>query len=663
MALAPPASAGWLAPLPLSAPDSPGSQPALALGSDGRLVAAWTRSDGTRLRIEAAERQPGGALEQPQIVSEAGIDAAGAQVAVDAAGNALLVWVSANTYKWATRPAGAAAFGNVNVVSLPAGERASTYRLVMAPDGLAAAVILTFADETMTSTRSRVRVMTRAPGGDFVLSPALDQGVDSSTTDFSVGAVDMDVDAQGGLYATWTRSESISSSSATNAVRIAVRPPGGSSFSQGTVFTGVTNSSDAVEDTQVAEAHGRVDAAGNLTVIFTLTRTDVSPAQSQVLLRSRPPGGPLDPGVTPITPPAQPDGPKNVALDVNPAGTGLLAWSSGSGGGGVMEACVRPPGGPCGATQPLASGSVFDPAVAIGAGGAMVAVWRRGLGAADASFAPAGMPLGAAHELGTGIQVLAPEEAVAVDALGHAAVGVDRFTASNRVTEAVINDSVAPSFGSFAVPAAGQPGESLAFGAGLSDVWGAVTSSWDFGDGGSAAGPGATHAYADEGAFTAALTATDSFGNSATRSGTVAVADTRAPDVLAFGMTHRTFAVGPGRTPLSSRRVPLGTAFRVKLSERATARIAIQRARPGRRAGGRCRKPSPRLSRRPRCKRWTRLGTLRRKLPVGSRRVPFSGRLGRRALHLGGHRAVLVATDAAGNRSRPARAGFRVVRR
>ena len=662
LALAAPASAGWLAPLPLSAPARPGSQPALALGADGRLVAAWSHSDGTHSRIEAAERQPGGSLEPAQIVSEGGLDAGNAQVAVDAQGNALLVWTSANTYKWATRPAGAAAFGNVNVVSLPAGERASTYRLAMAPDGQAAAAIVTLAEEGMTSVRSRVRVMTRAPGGTFELSSVLDEGLDTTTTDFTVGSIDMDVDAQGGLYATWTRTAT-SSGSTSSEVRIAVRAPGASGFGQGTVFTGVSSSSDAVEDTQLGDAHGRVDAAGSLTVIFTLTRTDVSPAQSQVLLRSRPPGGPLVPGATPITPPGQPDGPKNVSLDVNPAGTALLAWSSGSGSSGSVEACVRPPGGPCGATQPLGSGLVFDPAVAIGAGGAMVAAWRRGLGAADASFAPAGASLGPAHELGSGTQVFAPEEAVAVDPLGHAALGIDRLTASGRVTQAVVNDSVAPAIGSLAIPAAGQPGAALPFGAGVSDVWGTVTAGWSFGDGATAAGPDATHAYRAEGAYTAALTATDGFGNSATRSGTLAVADTLAPRVLAFGMSHRAFAVAPGRTPLSARRAPRGTTLRVKLSERASARIAIQRARPGRRAGGRCRRPAPRLRGRPRCTRWKTVGTLRRKLPKGSKRVPFSGRLGRRALRLGAHRAVLVAVDAAGNRSKPRALGFKVVRR
>jgi hypothetical protein len=43
--------------------------------------------------------------------------------------------------------------------------------------------------------------------------------------------------------------------------------------------------------------------------------------------------------------------------------------------------------------------------------------------------------------------------------------------------------------------------------------------------------------------------------------------------------------------------------------------------------------------------------------------VTFSGRLGCRALHRGNHRAGLVVSDAAGNRSPAERVKFRVVRR
>jgi hypothetical protein len=48
--------------------------------------------------------------------------------------------------------------------------------------------------------------------------------------------------------------------------------------------------------------------------------------------------------------------------------------------------------------------------------------------------------------------------------------------------------------------------------------------------------------------------------------------------------------------------------------------------------------------------------------PAGANRIPFTGRIGRRALARGRYVATLVATDAAGNASRPRTVRFRVVR-
>jgi hypothetical protein len=145
----------------------------------------------------------------------------------------------------------------------------------------------------------------------------------------------------------------------------------------------------------------------------------------------------------------------------------------------------------------------------------------------------------------------------------------------------------------------------------------------------------------------------------------VKVADTVAPEVVSFNMTHRVFAVGTRRTALTGRRrhAARGTTFRFNVTEAGSVRIAIQRAQPGRRLRGRCRKPSKRLRGRPRCTRWVGVGALTRRVPGGESRVAFSGRLGRRALKPGAHRAVLVATDRAGNRSPAVRLRFRVVRR
>jgi hypothetical protein len=82
-------------------------------------------------------------------------------------------------------------------------------------------------------------------------------------------------------------------------------------------------------------------------------------------------------------------------------------------------------------------------------------------------------------------------------------------------------------------------------------------------------------------------------------------------------------------------------------------RLAIQR-----RVVRRCGKPRKRK----RCVRFVGVGTLTRGGMAGANRVPFSGRLGTKALRPGRYRAVIVAADAAGNRSAKAKAAFRVLR-
>ena len=86
-----------------------------------------------------------------------------------------------------------------------------------------------------------------------------------------------------------------------------------------------------------------------------------------------------------------------------------------------------------------------------------------------------------------------------------------------------------------------------------------------------------------------------------------------------------------------------GTSFRFRLSEPGNVTLRVERRR----------------GKRPR-----RVVTLtRRDLRQGANRVRFSGRVGRRIrLKPGAHRVVVRATDTAGNRSRPLRASFTVVR-
>ena len=655
-ALAPPASAGWLAPQPLSSAGELVQSPAIALAGDGRVFATWMRKDGSEFRVVTTSRAPGGTFEQPQTVSEPGLSASVPRIAADAQGDAIVMWATTSAfYQWAARPAGAAAFGEVHTVPLPAGERPGQFALQMSDAGEPAALILTLADEGMppnTHPHFRVRTLTRAASGAMQVGPVLDEGTNDSSNNYSFNFFDLDVDAAGTFYGTWSRgfSHMTAPTSETSAVKVAIRPPGGgAAFAAAEdVATASGDSSNPAPDVRVGTAAAGVDAAGTFRVAYIRTIENPMPTQSEVLLRSRPPGGGSEPGTsfeagTETIAGLQPAGPFNLAFDVGAGGSSVAAWARGASvTTRTVEACIRPPAGPCGTKQPLASGEVFAPVAAMGAGGQAVAGWRRTLGAADASFAQAGT-FGPAHGIGSGTQVLIAPEATAVDPMGDAVLATDLSESVGvRSINLFVNDSAAPAVaGLSVVPTVGDLREPLAFSATVTDVWSPFTSTWDFGDGSTAPGPGAGHAYARRGTFNAVLSATDSEGNVGSQAAAVTVKRI-PPRILSFGMTHRLFAVGSRPTRLSGarRRPPVGTVFRFKLSEAATARIAIQRKRG---------------------RRWKTVGTLRRKARAGKKRVPFSGRLRRKALTLGRYRAVLIATDRSKNRSKPRRLSFRVV--
>jgi hypothetical protein len=117
-------------------------------------------------------------------------------------------------------------------------------------------------------------------------------------------------------------------------------------------------------------------------------------------------------------------------------------------------------------------------------------------------------------------------------------------------------------------------------------------------------------------------------------------ADTKAPLISGFRSRRSVFAVARGATPRAARAAR-GTTLRYTLSENARVALKIRVKRDT---------------------RYRTVGALRRNGVSGPNRIRFTGRIGRRALRAGRYRAVITATDAAGNRSAPRRTSFRVVR-
>jgi hypothetical protein len=143
-----------------------------------------------------------------------------------------------------------------------------------------------------------------------------------------------------------------------------------------------------------------------------------------------------------------------------------------------------------------------------------------------------------------------------------------------------------------------------------------------------------------------------------------AVADRTPPVLRSLRVTPRRFAVDR-RGPLATRRrARRGATIRYRLSERATVVLAIERRSVGRRVRGRCRKATRKRRGARRCSRFRRVGGFRDRGRQGRNRIRFSARLTRRkSLRSGRYRVVARAIDSAANRSRRARASFRVVAR
>ena len=96
------------------------SQPAIDVDGDGNAVAVWTESQGSNVRVTAAERPAGGSFGSVQTVSAAGQNADRPRVSIDSAGKAVAAWVQyagANgQIQVATRPAGGS-FGGIQTIS------------------------------------------------------------------------------------------------------------------------------------------------------------------------------------------------------------------------------------------------------------------------------------------------------------------------------------------------------------------------------------------------------------------------------------------------------------------------------------------------------------------------------------------------------------------
>jgi Putative metal-binding motif/RTX calcium-binding nonapeptide repeat (4 copies) len=134
-----------------------------------------------------------------------------------------------------------------------------------------------------------------------------------------------------------------------------------------------------------------------------------------------------------------------------------------------------------------------------------------------------------------------------------------------------------------------------------------------------------------------------------------------SPAIESLFLSRRTFEAantGPTVQPAAG----VGTTVAYKLSEQAQTTFTVERKLRGFKRGRKCVAKKPRRKAK-RCTRYKKVrGSFTHAGAVGLNSFRFMGRLRGKALRPGRYRLVAVAADLEGNRSKPRRSSFRIVR-
>jgi hypothetical protein len=600
----------WSAPQSLPVGLDSANDLGVAIASSGAAAIAWEEvTSPSTFQFAVATRLPGGTFGAPDILRE-GVQTFSPAVGIDAAGTVTLLYAPSPDTVVREFAVGSSALA-ARPETLTAGCAAFGQQLAVGPSG-----------EAVAGYHCSGAVFALRQGGRWAVSPTISDsfppGPCMSTVSNDVASVAIDGTGEpvGVLQRTSTQRLDIGfcETISTTVDASLVLPLGGlmtavpgAPAATGTAFGGF--------GFPISGPRAAISPAG---IVFAWADTaNLGRAQQQVRFYSVDGNG----GSAPQPVGTESAGAGLPALAAAADGRALLAWVQLDRPGGTLRllAAERPPGGAFGDPVPIDTGDASSSAVAMTDAGDGLAAWIAG------TAAP-----------------------YAVHARGF--------------------DASPPTLSGMAIPTRATVGAPAAFAAAPFDVWGPVTTSWSFGDGGTASGAAVTHAYVSAGAYTASMTATDAVGNAVTSSATVQVLAAEGPVVSSLSLTHRRFRVGRARMAISARRrgggrrAPVGTTIRFTLDRAASVRIGIERPLPGVRVGRRCVAPSRRSRGHRRCQRVVViLPMLTRTARAGPNAVRFSGRIGRRALPPGRYRARLTAT-AAGRSGAPRRIAFRVVR-
>ena len=661
----------------------------VAMSADGTTVYSGYATVAGQLRAAVQVRTPGGPLEPVQVLSSPGaLSPTEPVIATGPDGRFMAAWREGATIETAVLPPGALAFGDV--LPMPSAGDQPEQSIALALDAAGDGFLVWNSVEPPDGSgnvQALLRFGERPVSGNGLSSQIIDSGGPTTGTMYAFSGENIAVSDAGDVIVGWQRSDmSMAIGTTTTYSKAALQAAGHAIGLPVTLDTGITMMGGPAETTAGTPSVA-MTPSGQAGVAWPFTTQMMATFTEAVKFSSATPAGgfaaPEDASAGAVG--AQ----SNPLLALGPDGRAAVAFIA------LVSGVRRPQV----AFQPAASGAFNtldtvapsgDPVeyMSLGASraGELILPYvtynmMSGKNAVAVAVATPGNEFGTPLGLASGLSS-ATGASAAVAPAGDGVAIWRYYNGTAYETDAAGYAVSGPRLASLQIPATGTAGSQLTFSVRPVDIWSPIASiSWTFGDGATASGASVSHIYATPGDVSVSLTATDSAGNATSASAPLSLAppirlNHTPPTISGFSLTHTTFAVAKQRTALvaARRRVSLGTTFRFKLSEPAGVTIAIARETTGLRNRKRCvratatlrkrilRSSGKRGLRRANCTLLVGVGKLKRAGKNGSNSVPFSGRLGTKALKPARYQAALTATDAAGSTASRDGLRFRVVR-
>jgi hypothetical protein len=510
---APPALAApaWLAPVDLSKPLRNAFDPQVAMDESGRAVAIWERMDqnNTQLEVQYAAHGLGEGFSPAAGLSHPAQDP---KLAMTRGGEALVAWWHSQGGNYhlelSRRPPGGSFSSPAEITAVPQGGSPPEIQIDVNASGKAALAWLKKNEEG----KPVVMVSTAVPGGaPTTPTPVSDATHEAAGPQLAVGGDGQVTVAWVGYSATLERTGVV-----------LVSKGSGTSFSA---------PQDVSEADFAAEPQLALDPSGEPTVAWVGLEEideDEDPETPEfgpgVIEAAASSGGTFGAPVEVSEQPA--DASFFPRLVIGSGGTAVLAWVQRSGSTDLfVRGSVAVAGGEFSSPQPISANAseASRPDVAVnGSGTAMVAWSSSGTSVAEVSIRPPGGPFGAAAKISTpGADALFVK--VALSDTGDGVVVWSRSNGANAIVQAAGYDANAPQLNNLSVPATGTVGVPVSFTVEPFDVWPLADTHFDFGDGGSAPGAAASHAYGAPGTYRVTASATDETGSTGTAAADITI--------------------------------------------------------------------------------------------------------------------------------------------